>query len=279
LLIGVAIAAVVLAAMYSFFSGVQMNSQSQVQVATMQQNLRGSMILLEREMRAAGMSRQLPKPTQTVGYLDTRRYLATTPGTVASPNLGGFPGLRVGYDPAPLGGPSELVDVAFLLYDRENNGLTDLARGLDYGLGRELLAESIEAIGFAFAFDRNGDGRLELANGNIVWAVDANNNGRLDTRLDVNEDGIININDVGSMALDTTGDGVVNLRDVGTALGYTVSPDRIRAVQIWILARTNRPDRKFVNTEQYVVGDRIIGPMNDSFRRRVLIEMVSSRNL
>ncbi|MBR9981799.1 MAG: prepilin-type N-terminal cleavage/methylation domain-containing protein [Desulfatitalea sp.] len=279
LMIGVAISTIAVAAMYALYEGIQKNSQAQAQVAVMQQNLRGSIILMEREMRAAGMSRQMPKPN-TVGFLDVRRFNATAPGTVATPNPNGFPALRVGFDSALLGEPSELLDIAYLLYDRENTGRNDLARGLDYGAGRELLAEAIEAIGFAYAFDRNDNGRLERQNGNIVWAVDANNDGRLDTLLDVDNDGTIDISDVGAtIAQDTNGDGVIDLRDIGGPLGFNVTADRIRAVMVWVLARTNRPDPKFINTEAYVVGDRLIGPMNDNFRRRVYVEMINSRNM
>ena len=71
----------------------------------------------------------------------------------------------------------------------------------------ELVAAGIEALGFAFAFDADADGRLDFndINGNgemdppnegIYWAVDSDGDNDLDLELDTNKDGDVNTADV-----------------------------------------------------------------------------------
>jgi type IV pilus assembly protein PilW len=284
LMIGIAVSAIAIAAMYVLYSGLQKSNVSQVQISSMQQNVRGVMTILEKEIRSAGMDRTL---TKDFGFIDVRRYSVTGSDTEAVPDPAGVPAFRVTIDMNENGILDANETIAYLLYEKDNDGRRDFARAWDDGSGRnsliegrELLAESIEAIGFAYAFDRDNNGRIDYDGINIIWAVDSDNDGDLDSRLDANKDGFINIADVnGALAQDSNGDGVDDLMSIGAPLGYRVSPDRIRAVMIWILARTNREDRSFLNTDQYVVGDRVIGPMQDNFKRRLLSEMVNSRNL
>jgi len=63
-----------------------------------------------------------------------------------------------------------------------------------------------------------------------------------------------------------------------TALPQVISYDRVRAVRIWILARTAFPLRGKAVTKNYVVGDK---PVNetDNFQYRLLTATVKCRNL
>jgi type IV pilus assembly protein PilW len=58
-------------------------------------------------------------------------------------------------------------------------------------------------------------------------------------------------------------------------------PNDIRSVLITIVARTGRGDRGYVDTQTYQnqLGDAILAPPNDAFRRRVLTSEVLCRNL
>jgi type IV pilus assembly protein PilW len=57
-------------------------------------------------------------------------------------------------------------------------------------------------------------------------------------------------------------------------------PDTIRSVQISILAKAGKPDRKFVNTATYTTASGVSwGPYDDNFRRRLLITTVQCRNM
>ena len=129
--------------------------------------------------------------------------------------------------------------------------------------GYQPLANNIEAIGFACAYDSNDDGKLDTSSsGHILWAIDSNNDGQLDTLLDTNDDGVIDINDNPS----------------GIALSNPVSIDQIRSVKIWLLARSRRPDRSYINKNTYVVANKRITP-GDNYRRRLLVTTVTCRNM
>ncbi|MCW7077428.1 MAG: PilW family protein, partial [Candidatus Syntrophoarchaeum sp.] len=158
------------------------------------------------------------------------------------------------------------------------DGINDLGR--NSGGGRQLVAENIEALGFAYAFDADGDGILDTYNvgGNqrVIWAVDSDGDNDLDRNLDTNNDGNIDENDGPGPG----GNGLI----AGTAIA-DVAPQDIRAVRIWMLARTERGDNGFVNTRTYVIGNKVITPNtdadpgNDHLRMRLLTSTVKCRNM
>lgn len=113
------------------------------------------------------------------------------------------------------------------------------------------IAEQIEALGFAYAFDNDQDGQLDRSGDNVLWAYDQDGNGGLDTVLDTNNDGRI------SAADDADKNGRIDAGD-GGVLNPEVPLDRIRAVKIWLLARTRHPVRGYSNNHIYVVGDKIV---------------------
>ncbi len=57
-----------------------------------------------------------------------------------------------------------------------------------------------------------------------------------------------------------------------------VDISNIRAVRIWVLARTKNKAKNFTDTRTYKVGDNVITP-GDHFRRRLLTTNVTCRNL
>ena len=65
------------------------------------------------------------------------------------------------------------------------------------------------------------------------------------------------------------------------AVGTNVTTDRIRAVQVWLLARSTRPDQSLVDNRTYVVArQRYTAPANlQAFPRRLLTETFKTRNL
>jgi type IV pilus assembly protein PilW len=132
--------------------------------------------------------------------------------------------------------------ISYSIYDYGNDNNLDLARKIG-GSGQQLLAENIDSFVLAYAYDDDRDGELETNTSNdIIWAIDKNNDGKLE--------------------YSTT----------------SVAIDRIRAVRIWILAKTGEQDPDFLNTNTYVVGNQII-TRNDKFRRRLLTTFVQCRNM
>jgi hypothetical protein len=104
----------------------------------------------------------------------------------------------------------------------------------------QIVAYDIEAAGFAYAFDDDDDGVLDQSGGgNIIWAVDSNlGDDKLDNLLDTNDDGIIDENDT----------------EGGANMAGQVDIDRIRAVRIWLLARTRQPIKGHTDNQTYAVG-------------------------
>ncbi len=144
-----------------------------------------------------------------------------------------------------------------------NAGAAVLQR--DGGAGLQDLAFDVHAIAFAYAFDVDGDGALDTypgAPGIVIWAYDSNGDGFLDRHLDTNMDGAIDEND-------TPG---------GANLAPTVDRDRVHAVQVWILTRSQVPMKgRSAAAQSFVVGPNHIS-VTDGFKRAVFNSMVTVRN-
>jgi hypothetical protein len=123
------------------------------------------------------------------------------------------------------------------------------------------IANDIYAIAFAYAYDNDQDGELDFADA-----------APLNDRLDPGEE---------IWAYDSTGPAAGGLDTniaTGLPLPATISLTRIRAVRIWILARTRNPLREAAVTKNYVVGGTNV-PLTDSYQYRLLTATVKCRNL
>lgn len=107
-----------------------------------------------------------------------------------------------------------------------------------------------------------------------MWAIDANNDGILDTNADSLPDGDIDVND------DSDSNGFLD----DDALGTTVALSDIRAVRIWILARSRQAYTKFTDNSIYTLGHKVID-MSDmantnrnNFRHKMLVGAVALLN-
>lgn len=167
-----------------------------------------------------------------------------------------------------------------VIYSLYNSGTNDVygnpivRLGRNTGNGNDPVAEYINAIGFAYAFDSNGDGALDFddngtpavtSDDRIFWSIQ---NGGNWLELDANGDNQITAAD------DTDSNGTINSVDTGIAVDLA----DIRAVKIWVLARASRSDKNYTSTQSYVVGDQVITP-SDNFRRRLLSTVVTCRNM
>lgn len=276
LLVAMAISGIVAGAIFTAFQSQQKSYLIQDQVIGMQQNLRAAMYIMVREIRMAGYD---PTDSQNFGIINIQ------PRDVANNvdfGLTGNGAFEFTADFDNNGTLSGGENISYSVYDfpvATPDGITDLAR--DSGGGRQLVAENIEAMGFAFAFDADGDGDLDTYNVGgdqaVIWAIDSGGPNDLDLNLDTNVDGNIDENDCPAGA---GGNGLIG----GTAIP-AVAPQDIRAVRIWILAKTRLGDRNFLNTNTYVVGYKVISPStdadpnNDNRRMRLLETMVKCRNL
>ena len=316
LMIAMAIAGIVAAAIMMAFDSQQKTQVSQQLVVEMQQDLRAALYLMQQDIRMAGHDPQWVDGN--ADGVDDNRLAdgsdndcdANTDGTdpdeandisgvlTAGPHT---IQVRMDIDNNTADGtadgdfcdPNELVTYGLaadtVTIDGDgiaDSGATDLRRRFDAG-GLQVLAGSIQAVAFGYAFDDDGgaatpDGVVDTNGNNIIWAYDSDADGNLDLLLDSNNDGAITVDD------DLDGDGLIN--DV--VLVPVVPVSRVRAVRIWILGRTRAPLRDYTDNETYVVGNKILVPGDtngdgsvnnsdtpDRFKRELLATSMNCRNL
>jgi type IV pilus assembly protein PilW len=246
LMISVAISLTVIGGIYMTYQSQQKSYVIQEQAAAIQQNLRAGMYIMQDELRMAGYDPDSIPATPTV--------------TAASNNTVTF---------ERDNGTSTLTkDTCTYSYNGANRTLD---RDLN-GSGAQPIAEDIQALGFAYAFDRTGDGDNQLdtsPNGHLIWAIDSDGDGLLDAAIDTDDDGDIDVND-NAAGVPVTG--------AYYGFGANVLLSDIRAVKIWVLARGNREDQEFFDRMTYVVGNQRITP-NNSFRHQMLTTTVRCRNM
>jgi type IV pilus assembly protein PilW len=266
LMVALVVGAVVIALMFSIYTVQQRSFRRETMVVDAQHNVRTAFLLIEKELRMVGYDRN---NTDLFGITDIRLDAAGNGTLTFTADMG------VGNaDNGFLDGNETFT---YALYDSATTpavGNLDLGRtvgtvGVD---PTELVAAGIEALGFAFAFDADADGRLDFndidgddimdpPNEGIYWAVDSDGDNDLDLELDTNKDGEVN-----------TADGTA-------ALPAEVAVDRIRAVKIFILSRTKWLDLSYTNNEIYKVGRQVVAGGGDQYRRRLLVTTVRGRNL
>jgi type IV pilus assembly protein PilW len=266
LMVALVVSSVVVAITYSVYTVQQRSFKRETMVVDAQQNVRTAFLLIEKELRMVGYDRS---NTDLFGITDIRLDAAGNGTLTFTADMGDG-----NADNGFLDGNETFT---YALYDSSTTpvvGNLDLGRtvgtvGID---PTELVAAGIEALGFAFAFDADADGRLDFndidgdgimdpPNEGIYWAVDSDGNNDLDLDLDTNKDGEVN-----------TADGTA-------ALPTAVSIDRIRAMKVFILARTKGMDLSYTNNEIYKVGQRVVSGNGDQYRRRLLVTTVRCRNL
>jgi type IV pilus assembly protein PilW len=249
ILVAMAIALVVLAGVFKVYVTHQDSYLLQEQVAEMQQNARTARYIMTKEIRMAGYD---PMRTHKFGVITA-----------------GANSIRFTLDILPENADGTIGDGSITLPgdDITYSVSTDNELERDEGSGKLAVAESIQAIGFAYAFDADEDGNIETCDTDMKWAIDSDGDDLLDLNLDANGDCKIDVSD------DANNDGFLD----GTAIP-PVPIANIRAVRIWLLAKTGQPDRNYTNSNTYVVGQRIV-QNNDQTRRYLVTTTIKCRNM
>lgn len=283
LLIAMVVASVVMAGVYAAFDLQQKSHAQQQQVVDIQQNVRAALCLMERDIRlvghnptgAAGIGILTAGPHSFRFTLDIHDGIDNN-GDGSTDEFG-----EVGFADGNADDSDEDITFGFLATaDGDNDGIADAgaaplirtfpAPPLPVTFSNGRLAENIQAMGFAYAYDNDGDDQLDITpGGNVIWAVDSDGDGDLDVLLDTDDDGDVDTDD---------SDGGIDLNSAGFLLPTNIPFDRIRAVKIWLLARTASPVRGHLNNRTYVVGDKKVA-CNDSFPRRLMTVRVKCRNM
>lgn len=257
LLVVLAIAAIATAAIYKFFPEKQKISMVQDQVAEMQQQLRASSTIMSREIKMAGYD-----PRRACANVFSKAEAGQISFTLDSDSDGDCtddPNDNISYfveacckDDCTSSCKDDCTDSCKMCLKRSTTSST------------QTIAENVEAVGFAYAFDDDGNGQLDKdpSGSGVMWAIDSNSDSSLDQNLDTNHDGEVDKNDV------TTQE----------AMASTATFDKIRAVKIWILIHTNRADKDYSNSNTFVVANQRI-TANDNCRRRLITTTIHLRNL
>jgi type IV pilus assembly protein PilW len=251
MLIAMVVGLIVMAGIYTAYVNHQRSHVNQQLMVEMLQNARAAMSLMKREIRMVGYD-----PAAKDGVDNDA---ANGVDDVAESSSAGI--TTAEYDRPS--GISILRFSADLNYNSSVDGDEDLTYtlvGTQLQRNGQIVAYDIEAVGFAYAFDDDGDGALDQSGGgNIIWANDTNTgDDKLDTYLDTDDNGIIDTDD--------TEDGDVMTGQVPIA--------KVRAVRIWLLARTRQPVKGHTDNQTYAVGANHRGPTDpdwDPRRKRVLL--------
>ncbi len=180
----------------------------------------------------------------------------------------------------------EIKDVLYQLFDDQGDGDMELGRqDINSANPMSAIAENIQTLGLAYAYDGNDDGRAD------TYDVDTDGDGFGDTpftiwavpnaanrwaNLDLNNDGQINDDDSPNPGVRITEP------LAGISTGVTVDLDAICGIKIWLLSVSNPLDAdnasKYVNNHVYVVGNQKVFP-NDNLIRRIQSINVKFRNM
>jgi type IV pilus assembly protein PilW len=263
LMVAMAVAGIVLMAIYSAYHTQSTIYKTQNVELNMQQNVRGALYLLDREIRMAGYDMYSTGGFGITSVSDVNGNSAITFTADLNNDSNQSPNLD------DAGALDSNETISFNMYDSPQTpsiGVFDLAMSI--GGSTQLAAESIQALSFAYAYDNDGDGRFDLSpNGNVIWAIDSDGDNDLDRRLDTNDDGEIDISD----------------NPAGTSIGGSDVPvGNIRAVKAWILARTKTPLTQYQDNNVYVVGNRRISPTalgTRKYKHQLLVSTINCRNL
>ena len=265
LMIAMAISGFVMAGIYSTFDKQQHSYLVQDEVVAMQQNIRAGMYYMVSDIRMAGFNPD---------------------GIIPSPAITAATNVSITFE-LDDGTNTNTVDLITYSY---NAGTRTLDRTVDDGgvVTTNPVAEEIEAVGFAYAYDDDEDGLIDTYDDaageeHIIWAVPSGGNWfNLDVdnpAKDGKKDGVIDDND------SPTPGAAVTETLPGTDTGDSVDPAQIKTVRISLLARTGRGDPKYANSFSYIVGDQKISPINDgnpnndNCRHRLLTTTVLCRNM
>jgi prepilin-type N-terminal cleavage/methylation domain-containing protein len=307
LMIAAVVAGVVILAAYTSYDVQQKSYSVQREAARMEANLRAAMFMIKNDLRNAGRSSEMNGKIGTNDIIAESRRWSDCPGLAVWSDtldtLNGFQGLTLWtaqdlvnnntHNPPPDGiaddtDPASYQRIVYRLWDPDNNGRRQLHRFVYNSAGAllnadTLVADGIDDIAFAFAYDNTNSGTLDrqasaAGASTIIWAIDDDATPGLDTNLDSNQSGTIDQNDAG-------GDNVIDFADGG--LPASIKMQKIRAVRIWILARSGRTYTGYVNSGIFQVGRKVFKPHDvavangdntDKYRYLVLSSSVHLRN-
>lgn len=246
-LIAMVVTLIIMGGAYSVFNSQQKTTVIQTNVSDAQQSLRAALDFISRDIRMAGYD---PEMSGNFGIIDVKFK-----GYDNAENANGTSAITFSWDQNENGAADSAETVNYSLSNNSTAAPGSIA--LMYGTpARQPLAGFIINLGLAYAIDADSDGVLDQVGGQTMWAIDADN--------------------------DDDWDSLVVNQAAGTAIvaetGIPVNEKDIRAVRIWLLARSQAADSAYVDTNTYVIGREIVQP-NNNFRHRMAERIILCRNM
>lgn len=291
LLVAMVVASIVLGAIISTYLTTSKSYTLQREMARMQQNLQAAMYLIKNDLRNAGRGGSLDG---TVGLVQDGSVITWDPiakYNADADDANGYPGISMSsYIDSNNNGRIDDDEkdttrvVRYWVDDPDGDGRRGLYRqdasitaNVWSSTGWDLVFDGIEDISFAYAFDNDQDLELDRNGTAVIWGIDTNSQAGLDTNADSNGDGDIDASD------DSNGDDIINTTD-GSLGGVEIELARIKAVRIWLLARSRVSYPDFTDNSTYALGHKLID-MSDAanvgrrnFRHKMLTGAVALQN-
>jgi len=322
LLVAMALTLVVMGAVYKTFKSQQDSFIIQDQVAAMQQNLRGAMHVLTRDLQMAGFYTNFDRNTRALDWDDHDNDDNTTTGTEAIRPLI-YAGDNVSAAGDDIKNSTDTITIvkSGSEFRRLNPGESATSGGS--GTATLFLSSWVDEGGVTRdALDLDGDGSVDLntstkkfgllvkndlrsaeffevqmSGSNVVPAGGLDNSyttGDLICRVDVilykvdDQDNLVRRN-LGNDVSDTPttiAENIDNLQfryqlnNGSWADDPAGSEARVRAVEVFMLARSAHTHRGYRDTKTYDLANYPgLNPPNDGFRRKLLCSTVKTRNI
>ena len=191
LMIAMAVGSIIMAVIYSTYQAQQKSYTTQHLAVEMQQNIRAAMTLMKREIRMAGYD---PTESGTAG-------ISSAAGNLIQFSFDNNNNDDENIEDGDTNDQDENLRYGFTTGDGDSDGIADdgaesLYRIDANGSRTEVIAYDIQGIAFAYAFDDDGDGQLDTSpGGNVIWAMDTDDDDLLDSVLDDTDNGVIDAAD------------------------------------------------------------------------------------
>ena len=300
LLVAMALAMVIMAAIFKTFKSQQDSYIIQDQVVAMQQNLRGAMYVLTKDLQLAGYGANFDRNTRTLNWDDRGTTEAVRPLIYAGDNVSGT-GILNGTDTLTIVKANrdflrELTAGETATAGTGSSAVISLAnRCLDSGNTTPDLDDSTKKYGLLIKSDLRAADFFEVnsASGDINPPGGLTNNytvGDIIARADilvyrVNDSGNLVRKNLGNdLGYQTIAENIDNLQfsyvlNSGSETNDpNTNPGLVRAVRVFMLGRTAHTHRGYTDSDTYTMANASVSP-GDGFRRKLMCATVKTRNI
>jgi type IV pilus assembly protein PilW len=251
LMIALVVSGLVMAAVVSMYVAQSRSYSEQDDVANIQQDLRGALVILPAEIRLAGsdpLETSIPKIE--AAFSTNLRFTMDVRGSAVSPNAPDGDVDDANEDIAYAMTARNTITNAIVVADNNGDGIVD-SGGANWSWGNNIVPSLGRQIANAGGFQPLAD-NVEALEFNYI------------------------IDDGDASVIDNV---LCNGKTLPTLTPTTSQLNKICGVQVSILARAANPAQSYVNTNTYTTASGVVwNPPDDNFRRRLVVTNIQCRN-